>query len=200
MESPMRYILASASPRRKEILSAIGLEFEVVVSDTDEKSDVTDPVLLTKELASQKGIAVAKMLFEHGEELSDTVIISADTVVACDGEILGKPRDEEDAGRMLRMLSGREHAVVSGMALTYRGVTYTDASVTKVFFDELDEAFIESYIQSGSPMDKAGAYGIQEKASVIVNRIDGPYFNVVGLDPNCLFRLAKKNGIPFGNF
>lgn len=196
----MRYILASASPRRKEILSAIGLEFEVIVSDADEKSDVKDPVLLTKELASQKGMAVAKLLAERGEELSDTVIISADTVVACEGEILGKPRDEEDARRMLRMLSGKAHSVISGMALTYRGVTYADASLTKVFFDELDESFIQAYIKSGSPMDKAGAYGIQEKAALIVSKVEGSYFNVVGLDPNCLFRLAKKYKIPFETF
>ena len=191
----MRYILASASPRRKEILENLGLKFSVITSDADESSDITDPEALTKELAKRKGLAVYELLLKKGE-LTDTVIISADTVVYCDGEILGKPHDKNDAERMIRMLSGKAHTVTSGVALIYNGKTYSSAATTKVFFDELDEDFINEYINSTEPYDKAGSYAIQGKASSVISKIDGCYFNVVGLPVNCLCRLAKENGIP----
>ena len=194
----MRYILASASPRRKEILESIGLKFEIIVADADETSSTTEPSLLTKELATKKGRAVLDRLIAEGCYDDNTVIISADTVVACSGEILGKPRDRADAERMLRMLSGRSHEVVSGVAITYRGATYTDASVTKVTFDAIDEDFLARYLNSDEPYDKAGAYAVQGVASVVVSKLDGCYFGVVGLPINCLINLAKKNNIPFG--
>lgn len=192
----MKYILASASPRRKEILENIGLDFTVITSDADETCDISDPEELTKELSRRKGTAVYEQLINNGTLENDTVIISSDTVVACDGEILGKPRDKADAERMIRMLSGKAHTVTSGVALIYNGNVYTDAATTKVFFDELDEDFINSYINSPEPYDKAGAYAIQGKACEVISRIDGCYFNVVGLPVNCLLRLAKKNNIP----
>lgn len=192
----MRYILASASPRRKEILENLGLKFSVITSDADESSDITDPEALTKELAKRKGLAVYELLLKKGE-LTDTVIISADTVVYCDGEILGKPHDKNDAERMIRMLSGKAHTVTSGVALIYNGKTYSAAATTKVFFDELDENFINDYINSDEPYDKAGSYAIQGKAAPVISKIDGCYFNVVGLPVNCLCRLAKENDIPF---
>ena len=192
----MRYILASASPRRKEILENLGLKFSVITSDADESSDITDPEALTKELAKRKGLAVYELLLKKGE-LTDTVIISADTVVYCDGEILGKPHDKNDAERMIRMLSGKAHTVTSGVALIYNGKAYSCAATTRVFFDELDEDFINNYINSAEPYDKAGAYAIQGKAAPVISKIDGCYFNVVGLPVNCLCRLAKENGIPF---
>ena len=192
----MRYILASASPRRKEILENLGLKFSVITSDADESSDITDPEALTKELAKRKGLAVYELLLKKGE-LTDTVIISADTVVYCDGEILGKPHNKNDAERMIRMLSGKAHTVTSGVALIYNGKTYSAAATTKVFFDELDENFINDYINSDEPYDKAGSYAIQGKAAPVISKIDGCYFNVVGLPVNCLCRLAKENGIPF---
>ena len=193
----MRYILASASPRRKEILESVGLKFHVIVADADESSDVREPAELTKELAAKKGRAVLDKLVSEGIYDEETVIISADTVVACNGEILGKPKDRSDAERMLRMLSGRTHEVASGVALTYRGVTYTDASVTKVTFDTIDEDFLMRYLDSKEPYDKAGAYAVQGVASVVVNKLEGCYFGVVGLPINCLINLAKKNNIPF---
>lgn len=183
-------ILASASPRRKEILSELGVDFRVVVADTDESSDISDPVKLTRELARRKGLAVYEKLLQSGEyDAESAIIISADTVVCRDGEILGKPRDRADAVAMLTSLSGRSHTVVSGVAVTVRGVTRTDASVTTVRVQEIPREEIERYVDSGEPMDKAGAYGIQGRFSVFVEGIDGCYFGVVGLPVNTLSNL-----------
>ena len=183
-------ILASASPRRKEILSELGVDFRVVVADTDESSDISDPVELTRELARRKGLAVYEKLLQSGEyDAESAIIISADTVVCRDGEILGKPRDRADAVAMLTSLSGRSHTVVSAVAVTVRGVTRTDASVTTVRVQEIPREEIERYVDSGEPMDKAGAYGIQGKFSAFVEGIDGCYFGVVGLPVNTLSNL-----------
>ena len=186
-----RIILASASPRRKEILSSLGVKFTVMCADADETSDVRDPVLLTKELARRKGQAVYELLRERGEE-NGAIIISADTVVACDGEILGKPRDEAEARRMLRMLSGKTHTVATGVAVTVDGLTHTDCSVTYVTVDTVSERGIDNYIASGEPFDKAGAYGIQGAFSQWVRGIEGCYFGVVGLPVNCLCSLFER--------
>ena len=183
-------ILASASPRRKEILSELGVDFSVVVADTDESSDIRDPVALTEELARRKGRAVYERLKKSGEYDADSaIIISADTVVCRDGEILGKPRDREDAIAMLTSLSGRAHTVVSGVAVTVRGVARSASSVTTVRVQDIPLAEIEKYVDSGEPMDKAGAYGIQGRFSVFVEGIDGCYFGVVGLPVNTLSNL-----------
>lgn len=183
-------ILASASPRRKEILEGLGVDIEVLTAPTDEDSDITDPVALTRELAQRKGRAVYELMQEIGrDDAESAVIISADTVVCCEGEILGKPRDRADAIRMIRLLSGREHTVVSGVAVTLGGVTKSDASVTTVRVEEIPESEIERYVDSGEPMDKAGAYGIQGRFSAFVKGIDGCYFSVVGLPVNTLSRL-----------
>ncbi len=183
-------ILASASPRRKEILSELGVDFSVVVADTDESSDIRDPVALTEELARRKGLAVYERLKKSGEYDADSaIIISADTVVCRDGEILGKPRDREDAIAMLTSLSGRAHTVVSGVAVTVRGVARSASSVTTVRVQDIPHAEIEKYVDSGEPMDKAGAYGIQGRFSVFVEGIDGCYFGVVGLPVNTLSNL-----------
>lgn len=183
-------ILASASPRRKEILSELGVDFRVVVADTDESSYISDPVELTRELARRKGLAVYEKLLQSGEyDAESAIIISADTVVCRDGEILGKPRDRADAVAMLTSLSGRSHTVVSGVAVTVRGVTRTDASVTTVRVQEIPREEIERYVDSGEPMDKAGAYGIQGRFSAFVEGIDGCYFGVVGLPVNTLSNL-----------
>jgi septum formation protein len=183
-------ILASASPRRKEILSELGVDFSVVVADTDESSDIRDPVALTEELARRKGLAVYERLRLSGEYDADSaIIISADTVVCRDGEILGKPRDREDAIAMLTSLSGRAHTVVSGVAVTVRGVARSASSVTTVRVQDISPSEIEKYVDSGEPMDKAGAYGIQGRFSVFVEGIDGCYFGVVGLPVNTLSNL-----------
>ena len=192
----MKYILASASPRRKEILADLGLDFTVITSDADEQSDICEPEALTRELARRKGQAVADLLLSEGRLDDDTVIISADTVVFCDGKILGKPREKTDAERMMRMLSGKAHTVTSGVALIYRGKTVSAATTTEVVFDTLTEEFIEKYINSDEPYDKAGGYAIQGKAAEVISGINGCYFSVVGLPVNCLCKLAADNGIP----
>ena len=193
----MKYILASKSPRRREILEMLGVEFEVITSDADESSDITDPYQLVEELSLRKGIAVRDALLAKGYDLSDTVIISSDTIVAIDGEILGKPIDEEDARRMLRLYSGREHEVVSGICLIGAGKQGVTHEVTKVTFDEMDEETIQSYVRAAQPYDKAGAYAIQGLASAYISGIVGDYFNVVGLPVHrlcCLHReIFKEN-------
>ena len=193
----MKYVLASASPRRKEILENLGLDFVVITSDADESSEEKDPEALTEELSRRKAEAVRDCLESRGELDGETVIIASDTVVYASGEILGKPKDKDDAERMIRMLSGNTHTVTSGVALIYNSKTVTAHSTTKVTFDELCEEFIESYVSSREPYDKAGAYAIQGRAAEVISKIDGCYFNVVGLPVNRLLRLAKENGIPF---
>ena len=192
----MKYILASASPRRKEILENLGLDFAVITSEADEQSDIKDPEELTTELAKRKGQAVADFLSASGNLDEDTVIISADTVVFCDGEILGKPHGKAEAEKMIRMLSGKTHTVTSGVALIYSGKMVSAASTTEVTFDPLTEDFIEEYINSPEPYDKAGGYAVQGKAAPVISKINGCYFSVVGLPVNCLCRLAAENEIP----
>lgn len=187
----LRIILASASPRRKEILSSMGARFSVISADADESSDVTSPVELTTHLARIKGEAVLSLLKQRGED-DGAVIISADTVVACDGRILGKPHTAEEARQMLSLLSGRTHEVATGIAVTYKGVTHTDCSVTRVHVDTIPQSEIEKYINTGDPFDKAGGYGIQGEFSKWVRGIDGCYFGVVGLPTNLLNRLFKQ--------
>ena len=188
----MKFILASKSPRRKEILEMLGLDFEIVTADTDESSTERDPHKLVELLSLRKGLAVRDRLLAEGRDLSDTVIVSSDTVVAIDGEILGKPQDADDASRMLRMLSGRSHEVVSGVALIGEGRIGASHEVTEVEFDEWDDETIEKYISVARPYDKAGAYAIQGLASVWIKGIRGCYFNVVGLPVHRLDRLYRE--------
>ncbi|MBQ8141510.1 MAG: septum formation protein Maf [Clostridia bacterium] len=188
----MRYILASRSPRRREILTNIGIDFTVVTADTDETSSLSDPSELAEELARRKGRAAAELLSQKGELSEDDVIISADTVVFCGGEILGKPRDRTDAKRMLRLLSGNSHTVVSGVALIKGGESFVSHSETKVYFDKLSESEINDYVDTDEPFDKAGAYGIQGRASLWINRIEGCYFGVVGFPVNLFNDLHRK--------
>lgn len=186
----MKIILASKSPRRKEILGNLGFEFEIITADTDESSDVTDPESLVQILAVRKGKAVQE---KHNEK--DTLIISCDTVVSCDGKILGKPHSPEEAKAMLRALSGRSHTVLSGLALFYNGKTISGVDKTEVYFADMPESFIESYIASGDPMDKAGSYAIQGRTSLYIDKIDGCYFNVVGLPVRLLAKLLSQLGL-----
>ena len=188
----MKYILASKSPRRREILENIGVDFEIIVSDANETSDISDPAELTEELSRRKGRAVRDMLLMEDRLPADTVIISADTVVVCDDEILGKPKDRDDAYRMLRMLSGRSHDVVSGITLICGENEASAHSLTKVYFKELNDKEILKYIDSGEPFDKAGAYAVQGLAALFVERIEGCYFGVVGLSVNLFNELHKK--------
>ena len=185
----MKYILASMSPRRKEILSDMGLCFTVEPSDVDENIGVFEPEMLVKELSLLKAVNIASK--HTGEE---ALIIAADTVVALKGEILGKPKDEEDAKRMLLMLSGETHSVFTGYCVSdaKSGKTVSECAETKVTFRKLTDEEIVEYIKSGEPMDKAGAYGIQGKAGKFVSDTDGEYTNVVGLPKEALKKLLEE--------
>lgn len=170
----------------------LGIAFEIVTADTDETSEEKDPHKLVESLSERKGEAVRNLLLRERRDLSNTIIISSDTVVCVDGEILGKPRDEADAKRMLRMLSGRRHEVVSGLCLIgneKRGVAH---EVTEVEFDRMDAETIDRYVRLAKPYDKAGAYAIQGLASAYIRGIRGCYFNVVGLPVHRLNTLYRE--------
>jgi septum formation protein len=184
----IRLILASESPRRRELLGGLGLPFEIVPAHADERCVLRDPAAYAEELARRKGRAVADTLGTP-EEGETVVVVSADTVVATEGEILGKPRDRADALRMVRELSGSTHRVITGIALTVNGVTHSAYEVTEVTVDPIPPEEIERYVDTGDPMDKAGSYGIQGEFSRWVRGIRGCYFNVVGLPMNALNRL-----------
>ena len=190
----MKLILASQSPRRRELLSMLGLHIDIFVPDTEEDCDrsVLSPEELVMGLACRKARAAAEQLSLRGDNLDNAVILAADTVVALDGTILEKPTDEDDARRMLTMLSSRRHEVFTGIAAIYRGRLAVDVQTTGVSFRVLTNDMIDAYIASGEPMDKAGAYGIQGGFSRWVRGIDGCYFGVVGLPVNALNDLFFK--------
>lgn len=167
-------ILASASPRRKEILELADLKFDVMPSDAQEITTKTAPNEVVMELASIK----AKDIYKKSEKQS--MIVGADTVVAYQGQILGKPTDKADAKRMLTMLSGQTHEVYTGVCVIEDGKTKTFYEETKVTFYEISDEQVDHYIKTGEPMDKAGSYGIQGKAAVFIKGIEGDYYNVVG--------------------
>lgn len=182
-------ILASGSPRRKELLARTGRTFRVVVSDADEiaPKDMA-PVDVAMHNARAKALAVAS-----GQPASATVI-GADTIVVLDGRIFGKPLDERDAHRMLRELSGKTHQVITGVALAHEGNCETFAEITDVCFRELSDEEITVYVTTGEPLDKAGAYGIQGAAGAFVDHIESDYDNVVGLPVARLERALDLEG------
>ncbi|NYF78761.1 Maf family protein [Granulicella arctica] len=172
------FILASASPRRRELLTQIGLTFDVEVADIDETPQLAEAALpYVKRLAEHKAAAV----FARHPNKARLVVLGADTTVLCDGQILGKPEDEADAARMLRLLSGRTHQVITGVALMTATACQVAAEVTEVEVIALTDKQIADYVATGEPMGKAGAYGIQGRAARFIPRIEGCYFNVVGL-------------------
>ena len=178
-------ILASKSPRRKELLKQIGIPFVVVVSDAEEVSGNSwTPAALVVENAKRKARAVA-------EKYPDSPVLGADTVVSLEGKIFGKPKDKDEARKMLTALSGKMHEVTTGLALINRNEIRTTSVTTKVFFDTMTKADIDAYIATDEPMDKAGAYAIQGKAARFIEKIEGSYSNVVGLPLNALIQLGK---------
>ena len=187
----MDWILASASPRRKELLKEIVPAFEIIPSAADESiQGYSSPKELVKLLAALKAEEVARR-----EENYSKVVVGSDTVVAHKSIVLGKPQDEEDAKGMLKMLSGKKHHVYTGVCFTVvkDGVivyTHTAVEKTAVYFKNLSDEFIEEYVKSGSPMDKAGAYGIQDGG--LVRKIKGSYTNVVGLPVELCKKMKKK--------
>ena len=184
-------ILASASPRRRELLALIGVAHEVRPADIDESYlEGETPHAHAERLARGKAATVAAA---HPE----AVTIGSDTIVVVDGRVLGKPRDVAHAHTMLRMLSGRSHEVMTGVAVTWRGRTVSGVETVGVTFRELDDADIEAYIATGEPMDKAGAYGIQGFGATIVTRVHGDYFAVMGLPLNRLVRQLEALGLRY---
>lgn len=188
------FILASASPRRRELLEQIGCCFKIEVSDAEEASGGgMTPAGLVMKNAHLKAAVVAA---SHPE----LPVLGADTVVSLDGNIYGKPRDKEHAREMLTRFSGRAHQVTTGIALVWQERLWQAYETTEVFFAPLSAASIARYIETGEPADKAGAYGIQGRAAVFIEKIRGSYSNVVGLPLHCLDGLAKKAGIDlYGN-
>ena len=179
----MRMILASASPRRRELLEMLGVEhLEILPARGEEKAHPEQaPGELVRELSRCK----AEEVYRRSGAGPEDAVIAADTVVALDGAVLGKPKDPEDAKRMLRALSGRTHAVFTGVTVLRGGRCLSRSEETAVRFRPLTEGEIERYVATGEPLDKAGAYGAQGKGSLFVERLEGDFFNVMGL-PLCL--------------
>ncbi|MBQ2813195.1 MAG: septum formation inhibitor Maf [Clostridia bacterium] len=181
-----KIILASASPRRKELLETAGVEFEICVSDADESiPEGTKPSDAAKMTATKKALAVAQ---SH----KDGIVIGADTIVVANGRILGKPKDKEDAEAMLTMLSGIEHEVITGVCIVNGGEINAFEQTSKVKFYDLTADEIKAYVATNEPMDKAGSYGIQGKGCTLVEKIDGDYFNIVGLPVAKVVREIRK--------
>ncbi len=185
-----KIILASASPRRKELLEQIGVTFEIVKAEGEEVITSAIPEEVVKKLSIQKAREVAK-------RCEGTVIIGADTVVAAGGKILGKPKDPADAMRMLALLQGKEHQVITGVAvlLTESGKVISFVETTTVHVFPMTRTQMEQYIASGEPMDKAGAYGIQGRFAAYVSGIEGDYNNVVGLPVGRLYQEVLAAGV-----
>ena len=194
-------ILGSGSPRRRELLAQIGAEFEVRVSNKEEVYHSNVPEEIVKELALMKAENVAEELVEENPAgaVKSTVVIGADTIVVLDGKILGKPADEADAVQMLSSLQGRRHDVYTGVAvLDYdengEKRVYNYPVGTAVYVNEMTEEEIRAYVETKDPLDKAGAYGIQGRFAAHIDRIEGDYYNVVGLPVSRVYRTLRELG------
>ena len=187
----MKVILASASPRRKDLLSLIGCNYETYSPDVDESilEDET-PESVCRRLSILKAESASR-------QFAGTLIISADTIVVIDNEIFGKPSDADEARVMLNILKGREHKVITGVTIIYKDKIITETESTAVWFRNISEDDIDSYISTGEYQGKAGAYAIQGYASLFIERIDGDYSNVVGLPLQRLSMMLEKIGIEF---
>ncbi len=199
-EAKCRLVLASASPRRKELLAQIGAEFDILPARGEEHISTAKPEQAVIELSRQKAEEVAGLLVSKKGITEKTVVLGADTIVAFQGEILGKPKSREDAARMLRMLSGNTHSVFTWVAAIL--LEHQEAVKTLSFFEEtkvtmypMTEGEIKGYVATGEPMDKAGAYGIQGKCAIYIEKIAGDYNNVVGLPVAALYQRLSKSGI-----
>lgn len=194
----MKIYLASASPRRKEILETMKLDFTVATAEADESlPSGTAPESAGEILAARKALALKEKLKADGSFDSETVIIAADTLVWCNGERLGKPQGRESALEMLMTLSGKEHFVCTGTCVIRGERSISTAEVSRVHMRAFSAAEALAYIETGEPLDKAGAYGIQGIGSVLVERIDGDFFSVMGLSPKTVYKLMSSLGIPY---
>ncbi|HSE30490.1 MAG TPA: Maf family protein [Pyrinomonadaceae bacterium] len=184
-----KLILASRSPRRAEILRSVGWPFEVIVvgvDETPENGEAPEHYVCRLSLAKAKAVAAT---------MNEGLILGADTTVVIDNEILGQPADDDDARRMLKLLSGRWHQVLTAVALVpanNRSEPAVGVETTRVRFAELSDSEIDWYVSTGEPLDKAGAYGIQEKAALFIEEIEGDYFNVMGLPIRLVYELLRQ--------
>ena len=187
-------ILASASPRRKEILENFGFSFKTIVKNIDETSDKTRAEEKILEIAEKKARAATI-------DFPDENVVGADTVVVVDGKILGKPKNKEDAFSMLKSLSGRSHEVITAFSFINinKNISYSDYEITKVYFKNLTDDEINWYINTKEPMDKAGAYGIQGKGAFFVEKIEGDFFSVMGFPLGKFVRFLNKTGFNLNN-
>jgi septum formation protein len=186
-------ILASTSPRRKELLQGLGLDFQVMAPGVDEEGfqiQALPPQEQAVFLSKEKAMAIAKSHPDH-------LVIASDTVVFCNGSVLGKPKDTEDAFQMLSQLQGNHHIVYSGITLAYQNQLVSDFLGTTVWMKPLTSEEIHRYIQTQEPMDKAGAYAIQGYGSLLIEKIDGCYFNVMGMSTYLLNKLLNQWGVSF---
>lgn len=181
----MEVILASQSPRRRELMGLFHIPFTVRVPDADETMDPSGS-------AAQQVALVSRRKAEAVPRGGDDVVIAADTIVVCDGEILGKPKSTEDASRMLHLLSGRDHQVMTGLTVLRGSRRETCTEITDIHFRPLTDREIAAYIRTGEPMDKAGAYGIQGGAALFAERLTGDYYNVMGLPVCRLGQLLRE--------
>ncbi len=184
----MRIILASQSPRRRELLEMLQIPYEAIVSEVEETvpEDIA-PGALVEALALQKAQAVFA-------QYPEACVIGADTIVYIDGEIVGKPKDDADAAKILGKLQGRSHEVYTGVAVLTPSGTQVECDVTRVTFAPMTEREISWYVATGEPWDKAGAYGIQGPGGIFVNRVEGNYFTVIGMPLPLLYRMLAKAG------
>ncbi len=195
----IKIILASTSPRRRELIKLLGCEFTCISVDTDETTTITDPASVVMELSARKAKAAAEITpefsFSTTDDITDNieeVIIGADTIVACDGEIMGKPKDHEDAFRMIRKISGKDHSVFTGVTMIWKsGKILSFAEETKVTVADLTDEEITNYIATGEPFDKAGSYAIQGLFAVHIEKIHGDYNNVVGFPVARIYKELK---------
>lgn len=185
----MSIVLASSSPRRKELMDRLGLEYVVVPSEYEEQIDIKDPKELVLKISKEKALDVRR------RRAKDDIIIAADTVVAFEDEIFGKPENFEDAVKTLERLSGKMNEVWTGLCVIGGEQVLSEAVLTKVYFDKIDREDIIGYVKTGEPLDKAGSYGIQGGASLFIKEIEGDYYNAVGLPLNTLYRLLKMVGV-----
>ena len=182
-------ILASKSPRRRELLSMLGIGFQIETADIDETMyPALTPDRAVARVCEKKAAAVAM-------RRPADLILAADTIVVVDGQILGKPHSETEARAMLRRLSGRSHTVMTGFCLLQNGKAETHVEQTHLEFKPLSDREIDAYVATGSPMDKAGAYGIQDQAAVFVRRLEGDYYNVMGLPLCALVQGLRRHGV-----
>ena len=185
MISLPKLILASASPRRAEILTAVGWEFEKQITDIDESViEGETPEDYVQRLAAEKARVIA-------EKNADALVLGADTTVVIDEKIIGKPADFDEAGEMLKILSGNWHDVLTGVSIVKNSETLVDFQRTSVKSAEMNDAEIEFLVQKGKPLDKAGAYAVQEQAALFIEKIEGDYWNVVGLPVNMVYSLVR---------